>query len=360
MTIQIHFLCKRYYTNKDLIKDHFGRLFHLPVALSKLGAKVTVTALDYRSTISEKMIANGVAFQSIPATFSRLPRLVLELNRIAAALAPDFLVASGDSHIGFLGKYLARRIEARFVFDVYDYYPSFPGNRIPGFKAMFRSAVRSADLILCASEPLRNMLAQVNRNTLLVENGVDRQLFRPMDKQYARTRLELEAYAPYVGYFGSITPNRGPLLIEACQMLRSEIPELRLLLAGPVKGVNLDKPGIIYYGVLPQESIPERIAACDVVVIPYEDDVFNRMSGPCKVAEYLACERPVIATNILSHIKVSKPNFFSLCRPEVEDIAIAIKKLIGVSDYSNFPEELDWKSIGDVVYRFFLKSYGDL
>lgn len=355
MRIKINFLCKRYYTNKDLIKDRFGRLFHLPVELSKLGAKVSVAALDYRSTISEKMIANGVAFQSIPATFSRLPRLVFDLNRIVAAPAPDFLIASGDSHIGFLGKYLARRIGARFVFDVYDYYPSFRGNRIPGFKAMFRSAVRNADLILCASEPLRSLLSLVNRNTLLVENGVDRHLFKPMDKQDARARLELEPLAPHVGYFGSITPTRGPLLIKACQRLRREIPELRLLLAGPVKGVDLDKPGIIYHGVLSQESIPERIAACDVVAVPYADDTFNRMSGACKIAEYLACERPVVATNIAGHTKFFGHTPFSICKQEPDNMAAAISGHLRESSHANFPDELEWESIAEGLYRSLLR-----
>ena len=353
--MKIHFLCKRYYTNKDLLKDRFGRLFHLPVQLSGLGADVSVTAIDYRSASIEKLTANGVVFQNIPATFALLPRLLFDLDRIVAAVAPDILVASGDSHIGFVGKYIARRAGARFVFDVYDYYPSFAGNRIPGFKAMFRSAVRNADLVLCASEPLRNLLSPLNRNTLLVQNGVDRELFRPIDKWDARARLGLEPIVPYVGYFGAITPTRGPLLIEACRRLRHEIPELRLLLAGPVKGVDLDKPGIIYHGVLPQESIPERIAACDVVAVPYADDTFNRMSGACKIAEYLACERPVVATNVAGHAKFFGHTPFSVCNQDPEHMAAAIRGHLQEAAYAPFPEQLDWNGIGKVLHRFLLE-----
>lgn len=353
--MKIHFLCKRYYTNKDLVKDRFGRLFHLPVQLSRLGADVSVTAIDYRSASPEKLTSNGVVFLTIPATFACFPRLLFDPDRIVAGLSPDILVASGDSHIGFIGKYLARRAGARFVFDVYDYYPSFPGNRLPGFKSMFRSAVRSADLILCASEPLRSVLSAVNRNTLLVENGVDRELFMPMDKQYARAQLELDVSAPHVGYFGSITPNRGPLLIEACQMLRRQIPELQLLLAGSVKGVDLDKPGIIYHGVLPQVAIPKRIAACDVVALPYADDTFNRMSGPCKVAEYLACERPVVATNIHGYTEAFRNAYDSFCVPDSSDLARTISWQLRSLQRIPFPESLDWKYIGEILFRSFLK-----
>jgi hypothetical protein len=44
--MKIHLLCKRYYTRKDLIRDRFGRLYHLPVQLSRLGLQVSVTAID--------------------------------------------------------------------------------------------------------------------------------------------------------------------------------------------------------------------------------------------------------------------------------------------------------------------------
>ena len=33
-------------------------------------------------------------------------------------------------------------------FDVYDYYPAFRGNRIPGMKSMFRQGSDGADLVL--------------------------------------------------------------------------------------------------------------------------------------------------------------------------------------------------------------------
>lgn len=38
-TMNIHLLCKRYYTNKDLLNDRFGRLYHLPVQLAQLDAR---------------------------------------------------------------------------------------------------------------------------------------------------------------------------------------------------------------------------------------------------------------------------------------------------------------------------------
>ena len=47
--MRIHIICKRYYTNKDLIENQFGRLYHLPEQLVKYGAEVWVNAIDYRN-----------------------------------------------------------------------------------------------------------------------------------------------------------------------------------------------------------------------------------------------------------------------------------------------------------------------
>ncbi len=357
MPIKVHFLCKRHYTNKDLLKDRFGRLFHLPVELVKLGMAVSVSALDYRSRFVGRIQDSGVVFRSVPATLLSLPSIVLELYRIIAYEAPDVLVASGDSHIGFLGKILSKRLKAQFVFDVYDYYPSFRGNKIPGMKSMFHSAVRHADLLLCASKPLQDSLVQFNRNTLLIYNGVDSNLFKPMDKKMAREKLGINQSFVCIGYFGSITPTRGPLLLEACRKLKERSPSLRLLLAGAVNGVSIDEPWIIYHGVLPQEAIPERIAACDVVTIPYSDDLFNRMSGACKIAEYMACERPVVATDIAGHGNIFGSIAFSVCKPNSEAMKVAIKHHLRAPEIASCPSEMKWEVIGKLLYKSIINTF---
>lgn len=349
--MKVFFLCKRYYTNKDLLKDKFGRLYHLPVHLARLGANVSVAAVDYRNAFREQMSEQGVAFDTVPATPPRLPHLLFDLYRTARASEPDIVIASGDSHIGFIGKQLARRMRARFVYDVYDYYPAFSGNRIPGMKAMFRSAVKGADLVLCASGPLQRILSPLNGHTLLIENGVDRRLFAPMDMKQARRSLDLEPETPLVGYFGSITPTRGPLLIEACRRLRKAMPSLRLVLAGRVTGVAIDESWISYRGELAQESVPELICACDVVTVPYAGDTFNSMAGACKIAEYLACGKPVVATCVSGHERIFRDAPASLCEPEPDDMAAALRRQLMNPEMVPFPIVMDWEYIGRELFN---------
>ncbi|MCU0974490.1 MAG: hypothetical protein MUF80_11140, partial [Burkholderiales bacterium] len=70
--MRVFFLAKRYYTNKDLLEDRFGRLFHLPVQLAAQGANVAVTAMDYRNPEPYQMHAEGVSFRTAPATPRKL------------------------------------------------------------------------------------------------------------------------------------------------------------------------------------------------------------------------------------------------------------------------------------------------
>ena len=290
--MKIQLLCKRHYTNKDLLNDRFGRLYHLPVQLARCGDSVSVVALDYRSTMQAELEAADATFSTLPATPARWPTLIPNLYRRTKAFAPDVLIASGDSHIGYIGLKMALRLGIPFVFDVYDYYPAFAGNRIPGMKAMFDAAVQRADLILCASRPLLQRLSSSNSNILLIENGVDRELFAPGNMQEARIKLRLDQKAKIVGYFGSITPSRGPLLIAACEILRQEIPSLRLLLAGPVSKVDIDKPWIDYLGERAQEDVPALIRACDVVTVPYAPIHSTVWPAPARLPNTWRAESP--------------------------------------------------------------------
>ncbi|MDT8407026.1 MAG: glycosyltransferase [Methylococcales bacterium] len=347
--MRITLLCKRYYTNKDLIKDKFGRLYHLPVQLAKLGHDIVVIAIDYRNTKVTECTLDDVNFITLPATVSQLPFLPYRAYQAIRKAQPDILICSGDSHIGYLGWQISRRLKCRFAFDVYDYYPAFKGNQIPGMKTMFRIAVQKAELVLCASQPLQKRLEQWNNNTLLAENGVDKSLFRPMDKKVARRRLGIDTHIPVIGFFGSITPCKGPLLIDACQLLRKKHPTLLLLLSGTVSEVDIGQPWIRYLGNVDQTKVPNLIGACDVVSLPLDSHPQNDVSGACKIAEYLACKRPVVATRISSHKDFFSSTPESLCEPDVEDMARAIDVQLTIQLIEPFPEELNWAIIAQKI-----------
>jgi glycosyltransferase involved in cell wall biosynthesis len=324
-------LAKRFYTNKDLIGDRFGRLYHLPVELGKLGHEGFVIAADYRSKERVGIAEKGVEFGTEPLTVARLPRFSLRLLREARRFRPDVILASGDIHLGFLGLLLARLLGVELVFDVYDNYEAFASARIPGLKSLFHFTLRRADLVVCAGEPIRRLVAQYNDSTAVIPNGVDKTLFRPIDQSEARSELGIPDTEQVVGYFGAIAPNRGvETLVEAVRALRSSGRQIRLLLAGVVT-VDIDRTEgwIDYRGVVSQELVAMLINGCDVAVIPYRRGEQIDFSAANKLSEYIACSVPVVTTDVSDYGALFYGNTGAVCQPgDVAGMARAIGQQI--------------------------------
>ena len=346
--MRLFLACKRHYTNRDLLSDHYGRLYHLPLQLAALGHQVQVVAADYKGTDSSRLEFDNLTFDSHPVSPSSLARFVRYIHRAAREFEPDLLIASADTYLGVLGSYLANRNEVPFVFDVYDDYRRFKSARIPGMRSAFNWILRSADLVVCASEKLEEVVNTHNSSTCVVHNGVDRSLFTPVDKLEARRALALRDDEPIIGYFGSIAPKRGvDVLIQAISKLRSSDIPARLLLAGKKDApLNLDVGWIDYRGFVPQEDVPMLMGACDVVVVPYLSDPQIDVSNASKLPEYLACEVPVVSTRVSNYADLFGLPAEATCEPNDEaDLARAIRFQLERRHIVVLPDEFEWRSL---------------
>lgn len=354
MSLKICFICKTSYTNKDLLKDRFGRLYHLPIQLAELGAEVLVLCIDYRGKVKRSLKVGSVEFKSLPfGVFSALGA-VKSISQEVKSFGANVIIGSGDSHIGAFGSMLAKKIGAKSVFDVYDYYPSFRTNHIPGMRSLFAKAVKEAHLVTCASKALVTKLKCDNQSILLVNNGVDLELFKP----YGTHNENSGGTMPTIGYFGSITSSRGPILLDACRILREKYyPDLRLLLAGPVFNIELKERWIDYRGVLPQGEIPKLIYECDVVTLPYMTDDFNSHSGACKISEYIACQKPIVATAIADHVEIFSDVSESLSEPNAIKFSEAIRNQVEEPQVAILNDNFLWSEIAKTLFSSLKKLF---
>lgn len=343
-------LCKRYYTNKDLLTERFGRLYHLPAQLSRLGHKGLVLAADYRSRITSNVRTPETEFHSIPLSVLNFCTFVTETYHRFQRNRPDVLIASGDSHLGALGLLYARLFRIPFVFDIYDDYTTFASRRIPGMKKLFYYSVQKADLVVTASVPLSRRLRQFNENILIVENGTDQDLFKPIARESARSTLSINNDRPVVGFFGSITRNRGiQTLTQAISILKADYPDILLLIAGKNSSeLELDEPHIDYRGMVAHQDVPLFVNSCDVAVIPYLSERQAEMTNACKIAEYLACGVPVVATRVSNHAEVFAEAPQSICEPgDPEAMALAIRSQLESPQIAGFPVDMTWENLGE-------------
>lgn len=315
--MRIALLCKRYYTNRDLLSDRFGRLYHLPLELSKLGHSALVIAADYRSMRRETVADGALQIRSIPVLSGAGLGFIATAYRAIKAFAPDILIASSDIHFGVLGRLLAKRLDIPFAFDVYDDYSVFAIAKVPGMRRAFSATLKRADLLVSASAPLARGLQNLNPSVTVIENGVDQSIFRPIQKALARASVGIPEHETVIGFFGSIAKNRGiEQLIEARRIVSRIRPPTRLLLAGANQiPLQLDVPGVDYRGVLPQHELPALVNACDVAVVPYLPDPQVDMSNACKIAEYVACGVPVVTTRVSNFAEIFAAAPQAICEP---------------------------------------------
>jgi len=141
-------------------------------------------------------------------------------------------------------------------------------------------------------------------------NGVDKDLFKPMNKDYAKAVVE-EVFRVRLKNKVLLHVNPGPIkgthtLIKALAMLKRVYGEdITLLVAGRigpksyreyieamVKSLGLEN-NVRFLGYVQQDKLPLLYNAADLTVVPSYSE-----GSPLVIPESLACGTPVIATNV--------------------------------------------------------------
>ena len=175
---------------------------------------------------------------------------------------------------------------------------------------------------------------------IVIENGANIELFRPMDQGEAKKELKLDQNARYIGFVGNFAPWQGvEYLIMAAPIIITACPDARFLIVGDGKMKNewmqlAQKLGVyskfIFKGSVPYEHVSLYINASDICVAPFIKRRNMKIGlSPLKIYEYLACEKPVISSKIPNLEFIEQQNAGFLIEPEnQEELAKAIIKLM--------------------------------
>lgn len=177
-------------------------------------------------------------------------------------------------------------------------------------KAVDRFSILLADRIVVLSHWSKQRLAQMGNirpsKVMVCPSGTDIDLFRPLEKEECRENLGLDRAFFYVGFIGSFFIYQGiDTLVEAAQLLLKIYGQYRFLLVGggpmlerwrsEVKSRGLDEC-FIFTSQVPYRQVPEYIGAMDVCVAPHHKN--TNQASPVKLFDYMACARPIVASNI--------------------------------------------------------------
>ena len=174
-----------------------------------------------------------------------------------------------------------------------------------------RLTYRLADRIVTVSEQTKTRLAsvwQVDPNKVhVIPNGVDIERFRPdTNAGPVRQRLGL-ADAPVVMFVGGFYPWHGvDVLVDSFARVAQSLPEARLLLVGdgPVRGrieAQVARLGlaqqVVFTGMIDHATVPDMLAAADVVTLPYPELPEELWFSPLKLYEYMAAGKAILASD---------------------------------------------------------------
>lgn len=189
----------------------------------------------------------------------------------------------------------------------YDYF-LWRGARHPAGYWLCRTALRRFEILLpvsdfCRSESLRYWCLPANAARVL-NNGVNLEQFRPDQQAGRRMRAQLGTGAdPVILYVGRVCEQKGTdLLLAAYRELRSRIPRLRLVVAGPpdrfaqpngnLLTEQIAREGGIYLGAVEEYQLAALYNSCDVFVMPTREDEMFGMAA----LEAQACGKPVVCS----------------------------------------------------------------
>lgn len=169
------------------------------------------------------------------------------------------------------------------------------------------------DLVITPTQGIKEYLCRnyglAGSRVLVVSNGANPEISRPLDKGQCRGRLNLKKQGKYLIFVGGFKKWHGlPQIIKIMPELIRRIPEIELL----VVGEGEEKPSIqeqiknsglagkvTLFGKKTFEEIPYYVNAADICLAPYFDERLGICGlSPLKIFEYMACGKPVISTRV--------------------------------------------------------------
>jgi glycosyltransferase involved in cell wall biosynthesis len=182
---------------------------------------------------------------------------------------------------------------------------------------------------------------------VVVSNGANTSLFKPLNQETCKKELGLDAEISYVSFVGNFAPWQGvEYLIKAAPLILPQFPKCRFLIVGDgimkneliklAKELGVEDK-FIFTGVVAYFRVPLYINASDACVAPF---IFARNAkiglSPLKLYEYMACGKAVVASDIdgVSDILKASEGGISVIPENPSALAEAILKLLENPDLS--------------------------
>jgi len=178
---------------------------------------------------------------------------------------------------------------------------------------VLKKALGFSDRIIAVTPGIKSNLEGIYKipgeKIVVVSNGANTSLFKPLEQETCRKELGLDLKTPHICFVGNLAPWQGvEYLVKAAPFILPKFPECCFLIVGD--GVMKDdliklckelgvEDSFIFTGVIAYDRVPLYINASDTCTAPFIVARNAKIGlSPLKLYEYMACGKPVIASNI--------------------------------------------------------------
>ncbi len=285
----------------------------------------------------------------------------------------------------FAIRQLARRIQKEFNFDVILATWAYPdcyaasllakelnkplvckvhGSDINvGFESLWRQkfitkAFEQAKGIVSVSRPLKNKMTRVGiseAKIIIIPNGIDKTLFKHLDKNVCRQKLSLDNNKKFILFIGNLVPVKGlTFLIEAMKTLSTDIHlnivgegELKEELVQQVNTLGLAER-VKFVGKVKHEEIPTWMNASDVFCLPSLNE-----GCPNVIVEAIGCNSSIVATKVgaIPELLASYSKSILVNPKDTQDLARGLNDIFVKQDDLSLMSVLSWEENAQRLYQ---------
>jgi glycosyltransferase involved in cell wall biosynthesis len=275
--------------------------------LEALGHEVEVSSISQRGGSQSKYV-----------------RLVRESRAAARRFKPDVVFAHFLFPSGAAGALAARAAGTPLVVMAHGQDVANLG-RIPGVTAATRWVLRRSSAVIANSQWLANRLTEkipaAKPKIEIADCGVDLDAFSPRPAAEARAALGWDGEGPAFLCVGSLIERKNvERLADAFAALNRG--RLAFVGDGPERSKLEGQSEVTLAGRIPQQDVPQWVAACDVLCQPSLIEPFGQAT-----LEAMAMERSVVATTVGGPPEFVSPDAGVLVDPEdTEGLVTALSR----------------------------------
>ena len=281
---------------------------------------------------------------------------------------------------------LGRLLKVPLILDYQDHFPEsaatyYKGTTLRSIAYSFTSQInrfniKHSDEIVTVTDSHMKMIKEIvpRKPVMVIPNGVDTDLFRPIPRSVALRQLNMRHLESkkLLLYFGSIDPWLDfSTLFDVLKRLSDRGMDIVLLIVGYSHSryfleelkKTTEKLGIrdkvLFLPPVLQKQLVYYINASDVTLAPFRPLVISQ-AVPLKILESLACGRPVCSTN-LSEIVNRFKDVISIYSSK-EELEYALLKYIrgeisvSTSQMTELVRDYSWDTFAKRYYELISKT----